>query len=154
MTDAQRKAAEVWPLVIYRPGILGTLAGRDPMPPGVAIDCVQDLCPDRDEAVAVLVGAAAAWLRDAMPAAPTGDNELDRTCREQAGFVCDYLASESAMCRTHLRLLRDQVDSLHVPTRADWMLSAGCWLLWFHKADRAIELCGRVSDAAWPEGVA
>ena len=147
---ARLKAVEAWALAIRPRTILSTLGGAEPMPPAVAIDYVQDVCGDRDDAVAALMVAAAAWLRDRMPALPAAWCEVDSSCRESAGLVCDYLASDSLMYAVHLWRVRYTIDSPGVLLDRGMMRAADAWQRWYRDADRARQLCRELSAAAWP----
>lgn len=154
MTELQHKAADAWRHVSRAETVFTRVFDESPLPVGPAIDMVQDVTGDRDDAVTALVGAAAAWLRDRTPPAPPVSlppaDEFDHSNRQNASLVCDYLAAESGMAEVFLRHVGEMCQSPLMLVRDDLMLLADAWTNWVRDARRAIDLCREISAAAYP----
>lgn len=148
MTATQEKAAEAWAMMV-RPA--NPLARVMPMPPAVALDYVQDVCGDRDEAVTALCGAAAGWLLLRVPIKPEkGDvwaDEYDPLCRDDARHVSECLGAESSLAAVFVEHINERVWAR---TAADALLR-DAWRLWVRDARAAIDFARQLVAAAWPD---
>ena len=112
-SELQEKAKEAWKAMLH---------DLHPMPAGVAIDMVQDVCGDRFEAVAMLFAVAAKWLRAAMPKR-----------NQSAGAVCESIA------RGNLGLAEERI--LYAPIHRPE------WRQWSYDAPRAVQMCREIDWA-------
>jgi hypothetical protein len=148
------KAAEAWAMVCYQPTILNSITGRKPMEPGIAIDYVQDVCGDRDDAVSALLNAAADWLETRLPDA------ADVNWME-GGWCCNEIRGE---CFSHAEMWLQHVCERVGAVKRGWLLSSGSvthrsfdaaqmWYRWHKIATNALRLCREITAAAYPEAV-
>jgi hypothetical protein len=160
----EQKACEAWAALIHE---------EHPVPPGVAIDLVQDEAGDRDDAVQAVHWAAALWL-DARRAHVLNPDLHARaypydfpSASQQAAIACrahllseDYSLAEA--CRKEVEVSNRQQqadlyaedledDGLPSPDLADALNYAGLWLSWCNSASFAIQTCRAVSGAAYPQ---
>lgn len=147
MSEVEQIARETWAAMA---------AGADPMPPDIALDRVQDVCDDRDDAVMALCRAAASWLAgervvfvlrgvsrsgSEVHAGNMGDADLviSTVHHETLGLADTFL--------THIRerCLRAAAIDSQVENRA-----ASHWMIWAGKAERTLRLIGELGRAAHP----
>jgi hypothetical protein len=155
MTTAELKAAEAWELVAHKPTIFSIVAGREPMPPGQAIDYVQDETGDRDDAVTELLKAAANWLAAKEPGDPHDSfvqdvlDVLNSVRGESLDFATHAAGTIEWRCNDYGAMAMASVPPF---TRKD----AGVfddWRRWAQLAFRVITLCRGIVAAAYPEPV-
>ena len=60
-------ARSTWAAVIRKPSILDQITGASAMPPAIAVDRVQDVAGDRNNAIDALFWAAAEVIEKALP---------------------------------------------------------------------------------------
>lgn len=151
--EVEQAASRAWlAMVTEVPFFARTIERRTPMPAAVALDMVQDVTGDRDDAVCALLMAAAIWLDDARPEQPVGRIS---TSLNTAISVRGHLLGEGyGLAENCLRELMD----LNREIRNDYHhlglnygpaddARAAAWHQWGHKAKRAIEVCRQVTAA-------
>jgi hypothetical protein len=157
MTTAELKAAEAWKLVAHKPTIFSIVAGREPMPPGQAIDYVQDETGDRDDAVSELLKAAANWL--AAKAPPGNAVNLGDDALVLLGDIRgeDFGHADAMWGTISLRAQGTAQDVLAGMWRnfpdSPSLTQLDAWRLWAQEAMRVIGLCRWIVAAAYPEPV-
>lgn len=149
-TELELRAAEAWKLLSRKPNILDSITGREAMSPGVAIDYVQDVTGDRDEAVMAIINAAADWLDSQT--VPGGDGEIHAGCLPDSELIRNYLRGECmGLALVFIVHIRDRCyrASTTFGPRGDWF-AAQDWNAWADKALIAIDHCRAVAAAAYP----
>lgn len=144
------KAAEAWAMMTRPVTIFTQIAGEQPMPAAVALDFVQNVTGERDEAVTALVNAGADWL-DAQTR-PSETGEIANGCMQDAVRVTKYLRGQYfGYANAFLSHIQDRCNQAADPRAAQgekW--AANSWLGWARKASAVIEACRRVVEAAYP----
>lgn len=148
-------AATAWASLSRVPNVLDRFIGAEPMPIGAALDYVQNVTGDRDDAVTALMNAAAnrlqslradimdcnAILREAMAVESTirsEDLSLARSCRDTVYFRAVGTAQD--------------IQAGLWPTAAKGSVNAcDLWRLWAVEAERFILLCEKIVKAAYQE---
>jgi hypothetical protein len=155
MTEVEHKAREAWAAMLVRDSVFSRAGLRPgPMPADLAIDMVQDVTGDRDDAAGAIIGAGADWL--ANQTQPGGGTETDVGCSAAANNAIGSLRAESlgtaALFLGHVRTLCDRVlkESSLFPAPRPEVYAALRWERWLAKAERALALCNAVADVAWP----
>lgn len=150
MTELEQKASQAWSSMTRKPFILDAITGVQAMPVGVAIDFVQDVTGDRDDAVTALVNAGASWL-DAQTR-PSEVGEIADGCMADAESITSYLRGEAlGMASIFLGHIRLRCESaLHPNASREDRLAAHSWHLWTRKAQETIDWVRAVIDAAYP----
>lgn len=148
MTELEAKAAEAWACIV-RPITVSTRGfGNGPMPAAVALDMVQDVTGDRDDAVGAIVRAGADWL-DTQTVPWLGS----RAYSDDAELVRNYLRSEglkmASLFAAHIKERADQAADPRASSEEKW--AAHEWGRWADKATFAIDTCRAVVDAAYPK---
>ncbi len=144
MTEVEQIARETWVLMAV---------GERPLPPEFALDRVQDVTDDRDEAVIELCRAAAVWLAGERVVFVLRGvrGETHDGCRGLADAIQDFVRSETlglaAIQLGSIRelCLRAAATDSQVENRA-----ASLWMMWAGKAERTIRLIGELGRAAYP----
>lgn len=149
-SEIERKAREAWALMTRPVTPLAALTGEHPLPPGLALDYVQDVTGDRDDAVTALVRAGADWLEEQTQPGETG--EVGDACMAGARVATHYLREEKfGTARVFLEHVRAQCErALHPMASRQDMRAAHGWFLWLKKATFALEWCDAVVTAAYP----
>lgn len=75
--ELEAAAATAWERLSLKSSILRTVAGIESMPVPVALDFVQNVTGDRDDAVTALLNAAAKYLEGIMPTDDVGNIRTD-----------------------------------------------------------------------------
>lgn len=156
-TELESRAAEAWAMMSRKTTIFTTLAGdREPMPPAVALDYVQDVCGDRDDAMIELMRVASHQLSIVMPT--WGSGEVHRGCKADAELICSYLREESpGLATVHLVHIR---DCCYMVTHPGYLAPDNAsprdrhealdWNRWADKAMETIDRARAVVDAVYP----
>jgi hypothetical protein len=151
VTELEHKAAEAWRAVSQGSGFFDRAFGVKAMPAAVAIDMVQDVCGDRDDAVAAILDAAGAWLAAQVPAADMSNAKLDAVAvigdlRAEAFDLADSLRVAIGVRAMEVRLRR----APEPPATQDERDAAMSWSVWCARADLAVRLGRKVAAAAYP----
>ncbi len=151
-TELAMYAAEAWKLMARVPNILDSLTGCEAMSPGIALDYVQNVTGDRDDAVTAIVHAGADWL-DAQTV-PGGTGEINAGCFPDSDLVRACLRCESlGMAATFVSHIRERCHAVRGfpcnDNRREW-LPAEMWNQWANKAVAVIDHCRAVVAAAYP----
>lgn len=149
MTELEQAADTAWAALLLPDNLLTRAFGGGPMPVAVAIDMVQNVTGDRDDAVTALHGAAWGWL---LMLAPTGP--LDDLATALMGHLLgeQYSLAENMREQLHHRTTGTRLSRILHPrdTSAAEAARADQWGAWCVHAKRAIEVCQAVSAAAYP----
>lgn len=153
-----RQASSAWAAMVAPQFTLAqALKEHDPgpMPPGVALDMVQDVCDDRALAMRTLVDTASDWLDDQRPADSARPSVNNLAATGFAALLC--LAARSKPAR-HL----NKAEELLVSTRElviaqqgspiaafvhDYPILIG-WSRWCDDAEHALRLCRELIQLA------
>lgn len=150
MNEIESKAAEAWTaLVSHRDD------EQKPIEPGVAIDMVQDVTGDRDDAVTALVSAAADWLNTLRIGAVLRGISADGSEAhvgnvQDAELVADYLRGETlGLATVHLSHIHERSRDARSQFRSE---ARACewWMGWERSAELAIRIVRELSEAAYP----
>lgn len=150
-SELELKAAEAWHIIVLPRPIFSTITVQEPMPFGVALDYIQDITGDRDEAVAALLWAASNQLEKNIP------EDLVNLRDEAIGLLSDirgeyfshadraaetisYRAQDAA--RSALEFLTGDRSRLYVYDK---------WRVWAAQATVAIQFARDLVAAAYPE---
>lgn len=157
MTELERAARTAWDAMTEpQTGLtkmIQTIAGenRGPMPVAIALDMVQNVTGERDDAVTALIEAGANWLNEQSRGANGG--ELDDGCHQDAELVTSYIRSESlGLACVYLSHLRDRCYLANYtanPNRAH-KLARERWRRWATKAQFVIDWCRKIEAEAYP----
>lgn len=157
MTELETKAIEAWTAMRRAPATVpGFSAQLDPteapMPAGIALDMVQDVCGDRDDAVQALLDAAAEELIVFVPQQdPFGSaDDAQAVASDLRGEHFAHAAS--ALVAIEQRVVGVKLDRiLNRPSVSDAEYEAALsWGRWCDRAKLAIELGRAISAAAYP----
>ena len=154
MTELEHKAREAWHAVAKPETVLSRAFGGGPMPPAIALDMVQDVCGDRDDAVTAVLLAAASALRERIPDDDHAQN------RDHAAHIVGQIPGEYF---GHAELwVEDVLNNARRAEEAFMMLTsitdqdfcdysrAVEWRRWATEANRVIGLCRQLCAAAHP----
>lgn len=151
MSEIERKAREAWALMTRPVTPFTTIAGEHPLPPGLALDYVQEVTGERDDAVTALIRAGADWLDEQTQPGDAG--EVGNTCIADARVATMYLRGESfGMAAVYLSHIRDRCERAADPQVSGhdkW--AAHKWNMWLKKAAHALDWCKTVVAAAYPD---
>lgn len=153
MAELEHKADEAWRAMCAGTGFFDRANAVRPMPAGVAIDMVQDVCGERDDAVCAILGAAARWLESEFPADDFQNAELDAVAvigdiRGEAFGLAESLREAIMQRAGDVRLAR-VLGRSRVPDAT--FETAIAWSKWCERAALAIKLCRELAPAAHPD---
>ena len=156
MNELKAKADEAWAAMVV-PEDVFTRSGLKPGPmaPDIALDMVQDVTGDRDEAVTALLQAASDWLNTLrMGAALRGisadSSEVHTGNAQDAERVTAYIRGESlGLAMTHLVHIHER-SRRGLPFPGAEARACLWWKQWEEKASLALKLCRQMIEAAHP----
>lgn len=160
MTELEAKAAEAWAHVVRPETVLTRALGGGPMPVAIALDMVQDVTGDRDEALTAVLTAASDWLRGRIPSEPCPFAspqmaDANAACGEIPGEFFGHAELWVADVAENARRVIERFVVLAVRhvTEADRLdyFRAVEWKRWAADATRTIALCRQLCAAAHPE---
>lgn len=160
-SELQQAARTAWAAMIDTRGklqrMVDQMAGenRGPMPPGLALDMVQEHTGgDRDDAVTALLNAGADWLEEQSQPSETG--EIGDGCMCDARLVLSYLREElPASAAVYLAHISERCDgAVHPQATAEDRHAATGWRRWVAKALHVIGQCQLIALAAYPDAPA
>lgn len=142
MTELEQMAERAWAALLNDVG---------PIPPGVALDMVQDVCGDRAAANAALHSAAVDHLAESAPEGGTHSTSLAVSVGERIVLrLYDAASGHITTLLAHNREIRSHVFAakahhlVEFYTDADDALAAE-WLRWGNFAHRVLIICRALS---------
>ena len=152
MTELEHKAAEAWSAVIQGHSFFDRFLRKQPMPPGVALDMVQDVCGDRDDALFALLDAGANWLWSLTPAPDMTGAKADVTA-----IVGSIRAEGFGLAESLVQAIRERANGvlyawqLHrqIVPQAEREVAMR-WVTWCDRAALAVRLGREMVAAAHP----
>jgi hypothetical protein len=123
------------------------------MEPAIALDYVQNVTGDRDDAVTALIHAGCDWLAAQEPQKVAGD--LDAVCHSDADLVLGHLRGEGiGMAVTFASHIEERCGFASHPASGRERWIASDWLAWVRKASDVIDWCRKIVTAAHPQEAA
>lgn len=148
MTEVEQIARETWAAMA---------TGERPMPPEFALDRVQDVTDDRDEAVIELCRAAAVWLAGervvfVLVGVSAAGGETHTGNGLDAELVQGYIRAEVLnLADTYLRHIRERCLRAAATDSRVENRAASLWMMWAGKAERTLRLIAELGRAAHPQ---
>ncbi|HEY1191087.1 MAG TPA: hypothetical protein VGE74_25865 [Gemmata sp.] len=155
--ELQQAAARAWAAMDDRRSnlqrMVDQMAGdnRGPMPVGFALDMVQNVTGDRNDAVTALINVGCDWLDTQTQPGETG--EVGDACMCDARILVTYLRGEyleyAEVYRSHM--LESCERAAHpLATQNDRRAAMG-WMRWVEKAQSVMSKCRLIIAAAYPK---
>lgn len=136
-------ARSTWAAVVRKPSILDQITGASAMPPAIAVDRVQDVTDDRNQAIDALFWAAAEVIEQALPARSAHPRWAS------AHAVAGYLrvgATSLAEANAHIEETGREIAQF--PSREDNLFHLNAYSIWAREARRQIAICHELA-ALW-----
>lgn len=156
MTELEQIADAAWAAAIRDESILTRAFGGEPMPAPIAVDMVQDVCGERDDAVVAIREAATRWLNALAPIVPwrlLTDAESVNAAEDAATLRALLAAGDLGSAEACRQFLVDRTDATrlahaHYPrsasvAQAEFAARLGSWCF---AAKRAIRICSAIKE--------
>lgn len=153
--ELEAAAATAWERLSLKSSILRTVAGIEPMPVPVALDFVQNVTGERDDAVEALLLAAGKYLESIMPGADVG-NILTEAFAVVGDIKSEFFShAESAINTVSFRAQDIGVSTLagvygDGPGRPNVFVCEE-WHQWAQEAERVLGFAREIVREAYPE---
>lgn len=156
MSELEQKASEAWVLLSRVPSVMDQLCGREPMPIGAALDFVQNVDGDRDNAVFALLDAASKYLQEKMPKHEEDNFHFeDEAFRLLGDLRGEFFGHAHSAAGTISFRAQDMAASTLAGMFRNTPLPPSVtvldnWRQWAQEAIRIITLCSQIAAEAYP----